>query len=74
MIAGGVGITGHIEICDDVVITAMTLVSHSIKKVGVYSGSLPMDEAGNWRKNSVRFRQLDEMARRMTSIEKKLKD
>jgi UDP-3-O-[3-hydroxymyristoyl] glucosamine N-acyltransferase len=74
MIAGGAGIAGHLEICDDVVVTAMTLVSHSIHKAGVYSGSLPMDEAGKWRKNSVRFRQLDEMVRRMASIEKKLKD
>ncbi|HET7921647.1 MAG TPA: UDP-3-O-(3-hydroxymyristoyl)glucosamine N-acyltransferase [Gammaproteobacteria bacterium] len=74
MIAGGVGIAGHLEICDDVVVTAMTLITHSILVPGVYSGSLPMDTAAQWRKNSVRFRQLDELARRITSIEKKLKD
>lgn len=74
MIAGGVGIAGHLEICDDVVVTAMTLVTHSIRKPGVYSGSLPMDAAAKWRKNSVRFRQLDELSHRVASIEKKLKD
>lgn len=74
MIAGGAGVAGHLEICDDVVITAMTLVTHSIRNAGVYSGSLPMDESASWRKNSVRFRQLDEIARRIYSIEKKLKD
>lgn len=74
MIAGGAGIAGHIEICDDVVVTAMTLVTHSIHTAGVYSGSMPMDEAARWRRNSVRFRQLDELARRLASIEKKLKD
>ncbi|MGH8371515.1 MAG: UDP-3-O-(3-hydroxymyristoyl)glucosamine N-acyltransferase [Gammaproteobacteria bacterium] len=74
MIAGGVGIAGHLEICDDAVVTAMTLVTHSIHSAGVYSGSLPMDKAANWRRNSVRFRQLDELARRLASIEKKLKD
>ena len=74
MIAGGAGITGHIEICDDVTVTAMTLVSHSITEPGVYSGSLPMDNAQQWRKNSVRFRQLDAIARRVADMEKKLKD
>jgi UDP-3-O-[3-hydroxymyristoyl] glucosamine N-acyltransferase len=74
MIAGGAGIAGHLEICDDVVVTAMTLVSHSITKPGVYSGSLPMDEAGQWRKNSVRFRQLDKLARRLADLEKKTGD
>ncbi len=74
MIAGGVGITGHIEICDDVTITAMTLVTHSIHEPGVYCGSMPMDTAARWRKNSVRFRQLDMLARRLAFLEKKLKD
>lgn len=74
MIAGGAGITGHIDICDDVTVTAMTLVSHSITEPGVYSGSLPMDTAQQWRKNSVRFRQLDSIARRVADMEKKLKD
>jgi UDP-3-O-[3-hydroxymyristoyl] glucosamine N-acyltransferase len=74
MIAGGAGITGHIEICDDVTVTAMTLVSHSITEPGVYSGSLPVDTQKQWRKNSVRFRQLDAMARRLAELEKKLKE
>lgn len=74
MIAGGVGIAGHLELCDDVVITAMTLVTHSIREAGIYSGSLPMDKASAWRRNSVRFRQLDELARRLAATENKLKD
>jgi UDP-3-O-[3-hydroxymyristoyl] glucosamine N-acyltransferase len=74
MIAGGVGITGHIEICDDVTVTAMTLVTHSITEPGVYSGSLPMDTQQQWRKNSVRFRQLDAMARKLAQLGKKTKD
>jgi len=72
MIAGAVGITGHLEICDRVTITAMTLVTHSITSPGVYSGSLPIDNAQTWRKNSARYRQLDNMARRLSALEKKL--
>lgn len=73
MIGGGVGIVGHIEICDDVTVTAMTLVTHSIHMAGTYSGSLPIDNAMQWRKNSVRFRQLDELARRLAILERKFK-
>jgi UDP-3-O-[3-hydroxymyristoyl] glucosamine N-acyltransferase len=73
MIGGGVGIVGHIEICDDVTVTAMTLVTHSIHMAGTYSGSLPIDNAVQWRKNSVRFRQLDELARRLAILERKFK-
>ena len=74
MIAGGAGINGHMEICDDVVIIAMTMVTNAITKPGVYGGGLPMDTVGNWRKNAARFRQLDTLARRIAELEKKLKD
>jgi UDP-3-O-[3-hydroxymyristoyl] glucosamine N-acyltransferase len=74
MLGGSVGVVGHIEICDDVTVTGLTVVSHSIHEPGVYSGSLPMDTAVRWRKNTVRFRQLDELARRLIAVEKKLKD
>ncbi|MGB9429920.1 MAG: UDP-3-O-(3-hydroxymyristoyl)glucosamine N-acyltransferase [Gammaproteobacteria bacterium] len=74
MFGGSSGTAGHLEVCDDVTVTAMTVVSHSIHEPGVYSGSLPMDTAAHWRKNSARFRQLDELARRLIALEKKLKD
>jgi UDP-3-O-[3-hydroxymyristoyl] glucosamine N-acyltransferase len=38
MIGGKVGIVGHIQVCDDVIITAASNVSKSITKPGVYSG------------------------------------
>lgn len=70
MIAGAVGITGHLEIADGVVITAFSLVSASIREPGSYSGSLPLDETVSWRRNSVRFRQLDDLARRLRRLER----
>jgi UDP-3-O-[3-hydroxymyristoyl] glucosamine N-acyltransferase len=72
MIAGAVGIVGHLEIGDDVVFTGQTMVSRSVREPGVYSSALPMDEAGRWRRNSARFRQLDDLARRLTKLEKTL--
>ncbi len=73
MIAGGVGIAGHLEIVDDVTVLAMTLVTHSIREKGTYSGSHPMEDVKSWRRNSARIRQLDELARRVQRLEKRLK-
>lgn len=70
LFGGQVGIRDNIEICDNVTITGKTLVSHSITTPGSYSSSTPMDDTANWRKNAARFRKLDEMARRLSNLEK----
>ena len=73
MIAGAVGFVGHLDIADDVIITGQTMVNRSIDEPGgVYSSALPMDEARRWRRNSARFRKLDELAKRLSKLEKKL--
>ncbi len=69
LIAGQVGIVGHLSICDDVVITGKTMVSSSIDKPGMYSGSLPADHTATFRRNAARFRQLDSLARRVHHLE-----
>jgi len=71
-IAGMVGIVGHLEIADNVTVTAKSLVTHSIKKAGVYSAGTPLEPNQKWRKNTVRFKHLDEMARRLNALEKQL--
>lgn len=68
-IAGMVGIAGHIEIADNVTITAMSMVSHSIREPGMYSAGSPLDTNQQWRKNAVRFKQLDDMAKRIRALE-----
>ena len=70
MIAGAVGNVGHLEICEDVVITGQTRVSRSLTQPGVYSSALPADAAARWRRNSARFRQLDDMAKRLRRLER----
>ena len=69
IIGGAAAINGHISITDDVVIGGGTQVTHSIDRPGVYGGAIPADEAGRWRKNAVRFGQLDELARRLQKLE-----
>lgn len=65
LIGGGAGILGHIELCDRVTVTAMTLVTHSIREPGEYSSGTPVMENRLWRRNAVRFKQLDALARRL---------
>jgi UDP-3-O-[3-hydroxymyristoyl] glucosamine N-acyltransferase len=66
LIGGGAGVLGHLEICDRVTITAMSLVSHSIREPGEYSSGTPLMDNRAWRKSAVRFKQLDELARSLT--------
>lgn len=71
-IAGQVGIVGHIEITDDVHVTGATVVSHTIRQPGTYSSGTPLETYQSWLKNAVRMRQLDDMARRLKALEKKI--
>lgn len=70
LLAGKVGVAGHLEICDKVVVHAMTMVSASITEPGEYSAGIPAQPTREWRKNAVRIRQLDSLARRITALGK----
>ena len=73
-IGGAVAIAGHIRIADDVVIGGGTSVPGSIPAPGVYAGGgTPADTLQRWRRNMVRFGQLDELARRLRAVEKRIK-
>ncbi|GAB1408119.1 UDP-3-O-(3-hydroxymyristoyl)glucosamine N-acyltransferase [Thermomonas brevis] len=63
LVGGGAGILGHLEVCDRAVITAMTLVTHSIREPGEYSSGTPLMDNRSWRKSAARFKQLDRIAR-----------
>lgn len=72
-IGGAASIAGHLEIADDVHLTARTAVPNSILEPGVYSSGTPIiQDNRTWRRNVVRIRQLDDMAKRLRNLEKKL--
>lgn len=71
-IGGQVGIVGHLTIVDNVTITACSSVLQSINAPGIYSSSAPLEPNKQWHKNHARFKQLDEMARRIKALEKEL--
>lgn len=71
-IGGMCAINGHIQISDHVTITATSFVTHSITKPGVYSSGTTLVDNAVWRKNAVRFSQLDKMAHRLAELERQL--
>lgn len=74
VLGGGAGLVGHIELCDGVTVTARSMITKSITAPGVYSSGTPFAESQQWKKNAVRFSQLDDLAKRLSSLEKQKKD
>jgi UDP-3-O-[3-hydroxymyristoyl] glucosamine N-acyltransferase len=70
-VGGLVGFAGHITITDQVTITAMASVAQSINEPGIYSSGVPAAPFSAWKRNMVRFQQLDSIARRLMQLERK---
>jgi len=68
LIGGGAGFVGHIEVGDRVTVTARSLVTHSIAGPGEYSSGTPLQPTRKWRRNAARFKQLDELARKIANL------
>jgi len=69
-LSGMVGVVGHISLVDNVHVTALSLVTKSITTPGSYSSGTPIDETALWRKNAVRYGQLNSLAQRLKVLEK----
>jgi UDP-3-O-[3-hydroxymyristoyl] glucosamine N-acyltransferase len=72
MIGGKAGIVGHIEICDNVIITAATNVSKSITSPGIYSGYRAQPQKTALKQEAI-LKGLENLKERIKNIEKKLK-
>jgi len=68
-IGGGAGILGHLEICDDVTISAMSLVTRSIRRPGFYSGVFPLMDNAGWEKSAAMLRRLPQWRARLRRLE-----
>ncbi|WP_067519833.1 UDP-3-O-(3-hydroxymyristoyl)glucosamine N-acyltransferase [Endozoicomonas ascidiicola] len=69
-IAGAAGFSGHLTIADNTFISGMAMITNSIKTPGSYSSGTGFMESREWRKNVVRFRQLDNLAKRLKKLER----
>lgn len=68
-VGGGAVILGHIEIADDVNISAGTLVAKSIPQAGTYTAAVPFLDHAGWLKNFSHLRHLDALADRIRALE-----
>lgn len=73
-IGGGVVVVGHLEFADDVHFSAESLVTRSFSEPGYYSGNLPAMPNREWRKTIAHLRHLDDMAKRIKELEKRLSE
>lgn len=73
LIGGGSCINGHISIADYVNIVGCSNVAQSITEPGAYASGLTVNHMHVWKKNLVRFHQLDAIAMRLKEVENKLK-
>ncbi|WP_111980119.1 UDP-3-O-(3-hydroxymyristoyl)glucosamine N-acyltransferase [Algibacillus agarilyticus] len=73
-LAGGVALNGHIKLADDVHVTGFSMVTKSLTEAGVYSSGQPATTNREWRKNTVKLRQVDSLFDRVKALEAELKN
>jgi UDP-3-O-[3-hydroxymyristoyl] glucosamine N-acyltransferase len=71
-IGGSAGILGHLHIADHVEIAAFTLIGKSIREAGSYAAIFPFAKVEDWRKNIVHLRHLDDLVKRVKTLEQQL--
>jgi UDP-3-O-[3-hydroxymyristoyl] glucosamine N-acyltransferase len=70
---GAAMVNGHIEIADNVHITAGTLVSNSISEPGRYTGFYPIATNAEWERSAALVRNLASMREKIRGLERALK-
>lgn len=73
MIGGASVFNGHINICDKVTITGMSMVMRSITQPGIYSSGIPVQPNIVWRKTTALIMRINRINIRMRNIEQKIK-
>ncbi len=74
MIGGMVGIVGHLNICDDVIVNAKSTVDKDIKSAGNYTGIMPLMPHKQWQNIGIWLTKLDKITRYLNIKLKNLKD
>jgi UDP-3-O-[3-hydroxymyristoyl] glucosamine N-acyltransferase len=69
-IGGSVSIAGHLSIAPHTEISGASVVTHTIRKAGTYSGLFPLDDNASWRKNAAALKQLTSLRDRLRLLEK----
>ena len=70
---GGAGmIVGHLELADDVHVSAGTMVTKNLRRPGQYTSIYPLEAHDDWLHNAAQIRRLGQMAKRLAELEEKL--
>ena len=70
---GGAGmVIGHLELADDVHVSAGTMVTKSLRRAGQYTSIFPLEPHDTWLENAAQIKRLAKMAARIEDLEKKL--
>ncbi|MGI4811854.1 MAG: UDP-3-O-(3-hydroxymyristoyl)glucosamine N-acyltransferase [Janthinobacterium lividum] len=69
LLGGAVGIAGHVTLGDHVTVTAMSGVSKSLPRAGVYTSAFPAIDNAQWNRNAAIMRNLDKMRDRLRELE-----
>ncbi len=74
MIGGMVGIVGHLNICDDVIVNAKSTIDKDIKTPGMYTGIMPLMPHNQWQNVGLWLVKLDKIIKYLNIKLKNLKD
>lgn len=72
IIGGAAVINGHIEICDGAQVSGMAMLMKPVTEKGVYTSGLPATSNAEWRRNTAKLRQIDQLYQRVKQLEKQL--
>ena len=70
IIGGNSAVAGHLSVADGTHISGATNVTHEVRKAEVLSSATVAMPNKVWRRNTVRFRQLDDLFQRVKTLEK----
>jgi UDP-3-O-[3-hydroxymyristoyl] glucosamine N-acyltransferase len=71
ILAGQVGIAGHLKVGDDAVLTAKSATSHDVEPGKIISG-IPGFDNKDWLRATAAYRKLGEIVQRLRGLEKKV--
>lgn len=72
MLGGQVGLAGHINIANDVKLAAQSGVGSNIREAGAILMGSPAIPIGDYKRASVHFKRLDQMAKKIQELEQRL--
>lgn len=63
-------IIGHLELADDVHVSAGTMVTKSLRQPGQYTNIFPLEPHDEWLQNAAQIKRLAKLAERVSELEK----